>query len=179
MEDFFYENNVKRDHGKMGKVFPVVSIISLVIFLVFFNGVPILFGYNIIYFTGMISFGLCYLEYRLIKNLDVEYQIEITNDRVEMSKVTNKKKIDMLADFSIKECEYIGPVSSDRFEEDLRQSDFSLNCTSKRDWITCNDLWYFYLTQDKTPFIIIFEFDEQMYTVFRRYNPRGTKVING
>ena len=53
MEDLFFEKTVKRDNGKMGKIFPVVSITALVIFAVFLNGIPILFGYNIIYFTGM------------------------------------------------------------------------------------------------------------------------------
>lgn len=178
MEDLFYENCVKRDHGTMGKLFPVLSITALVIFMVFLNGIPILFGYNIIYFTGMISFGLCYLEYSLIKNLNIEYQIEITNDSFEVTKITNQKKLDLLADFSIKDCEYIGPVTSDRFTDDLEKSEYSLNCTSNRVYNISDDIWYVFITQDKIKFTVVFNFNEEMYPIFRRYNPRGTKRID-
>ena len=179
MEDLFYERCVKRDHGAMGKLFPVVTVTALVIFMVFFNGIPILFGYNIIYFTGMISFGLCYLVYRLNKNLNVEYQIEITNDSFEVTKITNHKKLDLLADFSIKECEYIGPVTSDRFSEDKDNSEYILNCTAKKEYEISDDIWYAYLTQDKVRFSVVFDYDDEMYPIFRRYNPRGTKRADG
>lgn len=175
MEDQFYENNVKRDQGTMGKLFPVFSITALVILLVFLNGIPILFGYNIIYFTGMISFGLCYLLYRTIKNMNVEYSIEITNDNFEVSKITNKKKIDVLADFSIRDAEYIGSVTSDRFNEDLNKSQFVLNCTSKREYEISDDNWYVFLKQEGVDFIVIFEFEPEMYPILRRYNPRKTQ----
>ncbi|MBP5180853.1 MAG: hypothetical protein J6127_06165 [Clostridiales bacterium] len=175
MEDLFYESNVKRDQGTMGKLFPVFSIIALVIFLVFLNGIPILLGFNIIYFTGMVSFGLCYLVYRAIKSLNVEYSIEITNDSFEVSKITNTKKIDILADFSIKEAEYIGSVTSDRFNEDLGKAQFTLNCTSKRQYEISDDNWYVFLKQEGVDYIVIFEFDPEMYLMFRRYNPRKTQ----
>ena len=175
MEELFYEKCVKRDQGTMGKLFPVVSIIALVIFMVFLNGVPILFGYNVIYFTGMMSFGLCYLEYRLIKNLNVEYQIEITNDSFEVTRITNSKKMDLLADFSIKDCEYIGAVTSDRFQDDVQHSDLVLNCTSLRNYNIDDDTWYIFITQEQVKYVLIFEYDPEMYPIFRRYNPRGTQ----
>jgi hypothetical protein len=175
MEDFFCEKTVKRDHGKKGILFPVFSIIALVIFLVFLNGVPIIFGINIIYFTGMVSFGLCYLLYKLIKKFDYEYQIEITNDSFEVSKITNKKHIDVLASFSLKDADYIGSVTSDRFKDDLSKAEFSLNCTSLPEYSISDDVWYITVNQERTQYIVIFEFDEQMYPIFRRFNPRGTQ----
>lgn len=175
MEDLFYDKTVERDQGKMGKLFPVFSIIALIIFMVFLNVIPILFGFNIIYFTGMLSFGLCYLLYRVIKSFIVEYQIEITNDQFDVSKVTNHKKIELLASFSLKECEYLGSVTSDRFNEDLDKAEYSLNCTSKRIYDISDDIWYISITQDKVRYNLIFEFDPEMYPIFRRYNPRGTQ----
>ena len=176
MEDYFYESNVKRDQGKIGVLFPVFSIIALIIFIVFLNTIPILLGFNIIYFTGMISFGLCYLLYRMIKNLhNVEYQIEITNDMFEAARVTNQKKLEVLADFSLKDTEFIGPVTSDRFRDDISNSDFNLNCTSKREYEIKDDIWYIKVVQDRNVYNLIFEFEPEMYQVFRRYNPRGTK----
>ena len=178
MDDFGYENCVTRDQGKMGKLFPVFSITALVILLVFLNGIPILFGFNIIYFTGMLSFGLCYLEYRLIKSLNIEYQFELSDGQFEVSKITNKKKIELLASFPVKECEYIGPVTSDRFGDDVGKSEYVLNCTSIRKFEMNDDTWYFFLTQEKVTYIIVFDFDDQLYPYLRRYNPRGTKRID-
>jgi len=175
MDDLFFERTVKRDHGKIAKIFPVVSITALVIFAVFLNGIPILFGYNIIYFTGMVTFGLSYLEYRLIKSLNIEYQIEITNDNFQVSKITNGKKIEPLADFSIKDCESIGSITSDKFNDDIEQVEYALNCTSKRNYEVTDDIWYVFITQEGVKYIIIFDYDSEMYPIFRRYNPRATQ----
>lgn len=174
MEDLYFDKTVKRDNGPLGKVFPVVSIIAAVLFIVFFNAIPILMGVNIIYFTGMVSLGVGYLVYRANVSLRVEYQIEITNDQFELTKITNNKKNDLLADFSIKEAEYIGCVTSDRFNDDLSKSEFCVNATALKQYCINENNWYIFITQNKTSFIIVFPFDEEMYPIFRRYNPRGT-----
>ena len=178
MEDLYCEKTVKRDLGNKRKVFPVVIITALVIFLVFLNGIPILFGFNIIYFTGMISFGLCYLVYRIIKSLNIEYEISLTNEEFEASKIINLKKKELLASFSIKDCEYIGSVTSDRFKEDLEKADFTLNCTSKTEYDISDDNWYVCITQERVRYNLVFEFDPEMYQNFRRYNPRGTQRVD-
>ena len=92
-----------------------------------------------------------------------------------MSKITNGKKRELLADFSIKECESIGPITSDKFNDDIDKVDYALNCTSKRDYDVCDDIWYVFLTQEKVKYILIFDYDSEMYPIFRRYNPRATR----
>lgn len=175
MEEIFYEKTVKRDNGPLGKVFPVVSIIATTIFIVFFNVIPILMGVNIIYFTGMVSLGLGYLVYRANVSLKVDFQIEITNDQFELTRITNNKKNELLADFSLKNPDYIGCVTSDRFEDDLAKASFCLNATSLKKYCINEKNWYIFITENNTPYVIIFEFDEEMYPAFRRYNPRGTQ----
>jgi len=175
MEEFYVEKTVKRDNGPLGKVFPFVSIIAALLFIVFLNLIPILLGVNIIYFTGMVSLGIGYLVYRANVSLKVDFQIEITNDQFELTRITNNKKNDLLADFSLKNAEYIGSVTSDRFEDDLKNIQFCINSTSLKKYNISDDNWYIFITENKTPYIIIFEFDSEMYPIFRRYNPRGTQ----
>ena len=87
-----YQNVVKRDNGKLGILFPIFSITALVIFIVFFNAIPILLGINIIYFTGMISFGLSYLVYRLIKNQNVVFDITSDGDDLTINRIKGGRK---------------------------------------------------------------------------------------
>lgn len=173
MDSFVYENIVKRDNGTLGKVFSVVSIIALVIFIIFFNGIFILMGLNIIYFTGMISFGLCYLLYRVIKNQNIEYEISIVNDQFSVARIINGKKREQLADFSIKDCEYLGPLDSDRFNDDLQNAEFCLNCTDVRQ-PQGDDYWYAFCTEGSYKYIVMFVYEEEMYDQFRRFNVRRT-----
>jgi len=176
MEDLFFERNIKRDQGSLGIVFPILAGLALLIFLAFFNVIPILMGFNIIYFTGMISFGLIYLLYRVCRNvLKVEYELSITEDSFEVVKIIDARKREDLVEFSIKDCEYIGSVTSDRFKEDLEKADFSLNCTSKRKYNLSDDIWYALVTADHSKYMVVFEYEEDMYPMFRRYNPRGTQ----
>ena len=178
MEDLYCEKTVKRDMGKKRKIFPVVLITALVIFMVFLNGIPILFGWNIIYFTGMASFGLCYLVYRLIKSFNIEYEISVTNEIFEASKIINLKKKELLASFSIRDTEYIGSVTSDRFKDDLEKAEFTLNCTSKQEYEISDDIWYVCITQEGVRYNLVFEYDPEMYPIFRRFNPRGTQRVD-
>ena len=176
-EDLVFETLVKRDNGRLGKIFPIVSITSLVIFLIFLNGIPILLGMNIIYFTGMISFGLCYLIYRVIKNQNVEYEISIINDTFSVTKIrAGKKRID-LASFSIRSCEYIGPVDNGRYNDDLIKADFSFNCTSLRDIDEKDPVnWYAFVSESNLKYMVFFEIEDDMYPLFRRYNAHRTAV---
>ena len=104
----------------------------------------------------------------------------IMNIRMELTRYdrNGEKKIELLASFPVKECEYIGPVTSDRFGDDVGKSEYVLNCTSIRKFEMNDDTWYFFLTQEKVTYIIVFDFDDQLYPHLRRYNPRGTKRID-
>ncbi|MBO4243421.1 MAG: hypothetical protein J5883_09105 [Clostridiales bacterium] len=176
MENLFYENIVKRDNGRLGKLFSVVTVIALVIFIIFFTLIPMLFGYNIIFVTGMLSFGLSYLIYRLIKNQNKEYELSIVNDQFTITRITNGKKRDLLVDTSIRDCEYIGPVTSDRYNDDLQNSSYCLNCTDVRE-PAGEDYWYLFCGESSYKYMVKFNYEEEMYELFRRYNIRRTYRI--
>ena len=173
LQDSFIEVHYKRDNGAYGVFFCIFIILAAAILIAVLNSVPILLGYNIIYFTGLISFGLIYLVYRIIRNLSIEYEIEISNDLFDVARIIAGRKREELASFSLRECEYIGPTSSDRFSDDSSCSEFVLNVTSDRKVQLSDDIWYAFVSQNGMKFTVVFVYKDEMYPVFRRYNPRN------
>ncbi|MBR2524807.1 MAG: hypothetical protein IKE53_10290 [Clostridiales bacterium] len=145
IQDSFIEVHYKRKNGVYGILFTIFSIIALLIVITVLNVVPIFMGYNIIYFTGLISFGLCYLVYLINKKQHLVYEIEISNDEFDVARIIANKKREELASFSIKDCEYIGPVTSDRFSEDSANSEsssmFPVNARSPWMTVTGMHMW--------------------------------------
>lgn len=169
-----YQSVVKRDNGKIGILFAVFSIIALVIFILFFNAIPILLGINIIYVTGMISFGLSYLLYRVIKNQNIEFDISSEGDNLDIIRIRGGKKREEIVSFIIREASYIGPVTSDRFNDDHDRSAFTVNCTEDRKTEIKDSNWYAYIDNSSYAYIAVFPIDDELYKLLRRNNPRNT-----
>lgn len=174
LEDTFVELCYKRDNKKYRIMFAVTASIALLIIILFLNVGPILFGKNIIYFTGMISFGFVYLLYRIVRNMNMEYEIELSNDQFDVARIIAKRKREELASFSVKDCDYIGPVTSERFGKDRDNSEFVLNVTPDSKIEIDDKNWYAFVSQQGDKYIVAFTFKDEMYPVFRRYNPRNT-----
>jgi len=174
LEDTFVELCYKRDNKKYRILFGIFASIALLIVIFFLNYVPILFGKNIIFITGMISFGLIYLLYRILRNMNWEYEIELSNDVFDVARIIAGRKREELASFSVKDCEYLGPVTSDRYDRDCGNSVFVLNVTPDSNIEIDDKNWYAFVSQQGEKYIIAFTFKDEMYPVFRRYNPRNT-----
>ena len=173
IEDAFIESHVKRDNGVAGVMFVIFSSLTLLGIIIALNVIPMLYNLNIIFVTGMVSAGLVWGLVVLIQRQYVEYEIEISNEIFNVAKIISKKKRDELAEFSIRECEYIGPTTLDRFKSDVSSSAFTLNATANKKYMASDDLWYALVAQNGVKYIVIFNFKPVMYKVFRRYNPRN------
>ena len=174
IQDSFVELCVKRDNKKYRITFAVAASIALLLIIVVINVLPIAMGHNIIYFTGLISFGLIYLLYRIIRNMNMEYEIEISNDTFDVARIIARRKREDLASFSVKDCDYIGPVTADRFGNDRNVSEFVLNVTPDTNLKISDENWYALVNQSGDKYMIVFTFKDEMYPVFKRYNPRNT-----
>lgn len=174
LDDIFVELSYRRNGGKYRIVFIICSSIALLIFLAVLNVIPIIMGYNVIFFTGLISFGLVYLLYRLIRHTDMVYEIELSNDIFDTARIIAGRKREELASFSVKDCEYIGPVTVDRFSKDRDNAEFLLNVTDSSKLEISDRNWYALVTQTGVKYIVAFTFKDDMYKSFRRYNPRNT-----
>ena len=148
LNDYVYETLVARDNGKLGKIFPWVSYTALTLFIIIFNILTLVLFGNFIYISGMISFGIWYLVYRANKNMHIEHELSICNDS----------------------------VTGDKFNDHLIESDDIINGTEYSPFTTDDpNVWYCFVSQMGMKYIMLFNFKPEMYSNFRRYNPRNTE----
>ena len=106
--DTFIEASIKRNNGIKGVVYIILLIIIALLILAAIYAVPIVIGfYELLYasipLTALVIWGLVIL----IQRRYVEYEIEIVNDLFTVTKIVGKKKRVDLAEFSVKDCDYI------------------------------------------------------------------------
>lgn len=177
VQDTYIVNTITRKRDAYFYIFCICSIFAVAFFTVIINVIPIIMGYNIIFFTGLISFFLIVALVTIIRNMSFEYEIEIVNDMISISKIIAKKKRVALTDFKIRDCLYIGHCNNDKFAEAENTVSFTLNCTEDRKYNVNNlNNWFVHVKEDDFEYRIVFQMNEEMYSVFRRYNPRYTEV---
>ncbi len=174
LTDSFIETSVKRKNG-FKEVFFNSFLIGIAIILVFMvNFIPVSLGYSLFYLTGIASFGIVAGVITLIKQQKKMYEIEMSNDIVDCAVILGDNKRDELVSFSLKECEYIGPVTSDRYNSDKENANFVIKMTDFQNFDINDTYWYWCFTTESMKFVVVFMYKEEMYPVFRRYNPRAT-----
>lgn len=178
LEDSFVESLVVRKNGINGVIFNVTAVVGAIVLIIFVNLVPFMFwGPDVFYVTVTTSIIILFGLYNLLKLQHREYEFEMSNDFFDCALIKGRNKREELVSFSLKECEYIGPVTSDRFEADKRNANFVIKLTDLADFPIDDKYWYFFLTHEGIKFVVIFIYKEEMYPVFRRYNPRATKPM--
>lgn len=179
IQDSYIVQIAQRKLTTINYVFMVTVSIATLIFILAFNILPIIFGFNIIYFTGILSFFLVVGIVFLIRGMFFEYEVEIVNEMVTICKIIAKKKRVFLTEFSLRDCVAIGPSTSDKFSTAVKNSAFVLNCTEDPKYDhTKSENWFCHIKNDDGEYSIIFPFSDEMYPVFRRFNPRGTEIVN-
>lgn len=177
LQDSFVETSVKRENGIAGLVLKVVLVMASIFLIFFINYIPLTYGLNIWLITGSVSFGIVAGVVALWKRQKKEYEIEISNDLFDCAMIFGNDKREDLISFSIKECEYIGPVTSDRYESDKNSADYVLKMTDYKDFPIEDKYWYCNVNTESMKIVVVFIYKEEMYPVFRRYNPRATKPM--
>ncbi len=174
IDEIFIERLTKRKLSSIDFVYFLFVISGSFIFAVALNYIPFLFGWNIIFITGVLTIGFGFLIYLLLRRRMVEYEMILTNGNVSITRIVSKKIREELADFSLRDCEYIGSVTSERFTSDKKKSNFTINITSKRKYEICDDNWYYFASMGGYSCVIVFEFVPSLYKSFRRFNARKT-----
>ena len=120
IQDVFVESLVVRKNGINGVIFTATAIVVAIILITVINVYPWLnWGSDVTPVTSFISVALIFGLVYILKNQHKEYEFEMSNDYFECAAIKGKNKREDLVSFSIKECEYIGPVTSDRYNSDL------------------------------------------------------------
>ena len=174
LQDSFVETSVKRKNGLSEVLFNTFLITTAIIAIVFSFLMPIFVGENLYFISGIISFGIVAGMVILIKRQHKEYEVEMSNDLVDCAIILGDNKREELISFSIKDCEYIGPVTSDRFKSDKEKAGIVIKMTDYKEFDIDDKYWYWLVPTEGISVMIVFMYKEEMYPVFRRYNPRGT-----
>ncbi len=174
LQDSFIETSVKRKNGIAEVVFNTFLVTTAIIAVFFAFLIPIYTGENLYFISGILAFGIVAGTVVLIKRQHKEYEIEMSNDLVDCAVILGTNKRDELISFSLKDCEYIGPVSSDRFKSDKEKANIVIKMTDYKEFDIDEKYWYWLLPTEGIKVLIVFIYKEEMYPVFRRYNPRGT-----
>ncbi len=178
IEDLFIEKSVARENSKSKFVKTTLCIALTIFFLLFVYVVEIIFfGTQLIFVAGVISFFAVFVCIKIVKSLSAEYEVSITNDLFNLSKILSKSRREDLVEFTIGECQKIAPLTSDSFNEYLGKADLKMNATSKRKFEVTDKNWFCYIEISHTKVIVIFEMDPRMYKAFRRFNPRNTEIV--
>jgi hypothetical protein len=177
LQDSFVETSVKRKNGISEVLFNTFIITTAIIAVFFSFLIPIYTGYNLYFISGILAFGIVAGTIVLIKRQHKEYEVEISNDLVDCAVILGDNKRDELISFSLKDCEYIGPVTSDRFNSDRENANIVIKMTDYKQFDIEDTYWYWLLPTEGIKVMIVFMYKEEMYPVFRRYNPRGTKPM--
>ena len=174
IEDSFIESHVVREGGKnvAARFFSIFALLAVIVAVNIF-GVA-MFGFAVLSITLTLSVTLAFIFVNLFKRSYAEYDIEISNDNVNVAKILGQSSRVDLMDFSIKDCIYIGPVTDDRYKSDFEKADLKLAVTAKKDYPITEDYWYLTYKEENYTCMLILEFKPEMYKVFRRYNPRNT-----
>lgn len=174
LQDSFVETSVKRKNGFTEVIFNTFLITTAIIAIVFSFLMPIFVGENLYFISGILSFAIVAGVVILIKRQHKEYEVEISNDLVDCAIILGDNKRDELISFSIKDCEYIGPVTSDRYKSDKENAGIVIKMTDYKEFDIDEKYWYWLVPTDGIKVMIVFMYKEEMYPVFRRYNPRCT-----
>ena len=173
IEDSFIESHVTRTGGKniAARWFAVFALCIVIVAINFFG--LAMFGGPALYITLMFSVTLIFAFVFFFKRSYTEYDIEISNDNVNVAKILGQSSRVDLMDFSIKDCIYIGPVTDDRYKTDYEKADIKLAVTEQKKYPIEDSIWYLLYKEESYTCMLILDFRPEMYKVFRRYNPRN------
>ena len=173
IEDSFIESHVTHNGGKniAPRWFSIFALCIVIVAINFF-GLAVFEG-PALYITLMFSVTLIFGFVFMFKRSYTEYDIEISNDNVNVAKILGQSSRVDLMDFSIKDCIYIGPVTDDRYKSDYEKADIKLAVTAEKKYPIEDSIWYLLYKEENYTCMLILDFKPEMYKVFRRYNPRN------
>ncbi len=174
MKDIFLEKIVTHKKGLPEFFIRFMIIVTTITVVVAINILALIAAPELSPFTAMISFGLIYIAYRLFISTNVEYEYSLTNDELNIERITAKRKRKQVFYASCKSFDRVAPISDPEYIHKLESStaihDYS--SSASRD-----DTWYIALNYQGRNRILLFDLDDRFIEVFRRYNPRNVAAL--
>ncbi len=171
--DHFYEQVVIKNNKTMLEVLYYLSNILMVVFgvLGIFVLQTVLFAFSIqSLILGAILVGIAVLLFLKKGTLRTEYEYTFTNGELDFAKVFNNMKRKTLGTMKVKNVESFGKVNSNYFNKIINSKDIK-----KVNWFLNREieLYYFYYIKEGQKNIIVFEPDDEMVDLVKKYLPFG------
>ena len=173
-QDIFIEKIVKK--RKTSKDFALIGLLIFAIPFLFFILLQVgaMLGEEASIFIVRISLplfvGIIYLVYRLISGMNAEFEYIATNEDLTIDKIIARRKRKRLYNGSCKNFTILAPVSDRSFQTNKTNRVKILDYSSG---VENPNRWFLITKKDKEQIMIIFEPDDRLIQIFRRYNPRA------
>ena len=132
-KDIFVEKLVKRKKTGAEKLLSVMLILSAIFLIVFCFVLPIIVQVNFYVISGLVSFGIGFLVYRMITSFNRDYEYSITNDELLIDQIIAERKRSRVFTGSCKDFSIVAPISGPDFKSQCEQGIFRLDFRSGED----------------------------------------------
>lgn len=152
--DRFSEQLVERASDKKSMFLKGLVIAGLILVLVLLGYLTVLFQYSITLFCLVAGAGAIWLAVYIMQGLNTEYEYIVTNDDLDIDKISGKRKRKRLISVDLKSVDDFGPY--------LNETELNPDVTVLAEDGTGIDLWYVFIETESTGKIaIIFNPDER------------------
>lgn len=152
--DRFSEQLVERASDKKGMFLKGLVVAGLILVLVLLGYLMVLFQYSITLFCLVAGAGAIWLAVYIMQGLNTEYEYIVTNDDLDIDKISGKRKRKRLISVDLKSVDDFGPY--------LNETELNPDVTVLAEDGTGIDLWYVFIETESTGKVaIIFNPDER------------------
>lgn len=177
--DSYVEQLVKKTVTSKEKLGKVLTIILCVFAILFVNIVPLLFGIVYLFIlTGVLSFGIGFITYRSVTNLNKEYEYSVVNDSFSVDIIKGKTRRSSLFSGSIRDFEMVAKLKDDchPISEFDKPEYLRAQCVSGD---AKENEWYIATKMGEHKVLLTIEPEEKILKAFFRYNPRNVMYRPG
>ena len=152
--DRFSEQLVERASDKKTMFLKGLVVAVLILVIVLLGYLMVLFQYTITLFCLLAAAGAIWLAVYIMQGLNVEYEYIVTNDDLDIDKISGKRKRKRLISVDLK--------SVDEFAPYLNETELHNDVTVLAEDGTGIDMWYLFIETESTGKVaIIFNPDER------------------
>lgn len=152
--DRFSEQLIERIADKKTMFLKGLVIAVLLLVIAVLGYLTVMFQFSITLFCLVAAAGAIWLAVYIMQGLNVEYEYIVTNDDLDIDKISGKRKRKRLISIDLKSVDYIGPY--------LNETELEPDVTVLAEDGTGIDMWYLLIETESTGKIaLIFNPDER------------------
>ncbi|HHW31178.1 MAG TPA: hypothetical protein GXX20_05820 [Clostridiaceae bacterium] len=162
--DTFFEKIVAKRKDFKDILFNIGIVLAALLLVLIILNIPIVNQFGLIITTGIV-----YLAYRLIKARNIEFEYLVTNGDLDIDMIIDQRKRKRIFSANCKEFDIVAKVSSNHFNSSVQNIPKKILAASD---INSPDAYFFTLNYKGERTLVVFEPDERMLNNFKLFIPR-------